>query len=248
MAAENELDLQGLLLGTEADDVVVALYRDGATAHSFDDVVDATGSPPAQTHRRVRLGAEPVTAGTYRVLLRVGGQQARRARGGVPVTTAATVTFSPALMPDDELAHHWLRQATVRLRREVLWMWHQRGQAPGAAAVASPPCRIRPAGRPGSLHGAELRFFERDATARYLTTQITAPEPDAPRGAPRGSFSWVDRELRLEPPERFLLSLAILTGFDSAAGSVVATCLNDNAATQPTLAWHSGYGTSPSRS
>ena len=77
VAADNELDLQGLLLGTEADDVVVALYRDGATVRSFDDVVDATGSPPAQTHRRVRLGAEPVAAGTYRVLLRVGGQQAR---------------------------------------------------------------------------------------------------------------------------------------------------------------------------
>ncbi len=77
VAADNELDIQGLLLGTETDDVVVALYRDGATARSFDDVVDATGSPPAQTHRRVRLGAEPVAAGTYRVLLRVGGQQAR---------------------------------------------------------------------------------------------------------------------------------------------------------------------------
>lgn len=77
VAADNELDLQGLLLGTEADDVVVALYRDGATVRSFDDVVDATGSPPAQTHRRVRLGAEPVASGTYRVLLRVGGQQAR---------------------------------------------------------------------------------------------------------------------------------------------------------------------------
>ena len=76
VAAQSEIDLQGRLLGAAADDVVVALYRDGATVRSYDDVVDAPGSPPAQTRRRVRLGAAPVPAGTYRVLLRVNGSQA----------------------------------------------------------------------------------------------------------------------------------------------------------------------------
>ena len=117
-------------------------------------------------------------------------------------------------------------------------MWHQRGQAPRGRRGGLPAVSDSTGGALDLARYTEqkLRFFERDATARYLSTQIAAPEPDAPRGAPRGSFSWVDRELRLEPPERFLLSLAILTGFDSAAGSVVATCLNDSAATQPTLA------------
>lgn len=77
VAAGSELDLRGLLLGGDADDVIVALYSDGVTVRSYDDVVDAPGAPPAQTRRRVRLGAEPVPAGSYRVLVRVNGQQAR---------------------------------------------------------------------------------------------------------------------------------------------------------------------------
>lgn len=73
-----KLELEGQLLGGEADDVFVALYRDGASVRSFDDVVDGPGAPPAQTLKHVRLGAPPVAAGTYRVLLRVNGQQARQ--------------------------------------------------------------------------------------------------------------------------------------------------------------------------
>ena len=153
----NELDLQGLLLGTEADDVVVALYRDGATAHSFDDVVDATGSPPAQTHRRVRLGAEPVTAGTYRVLLRVGGQQARRA---------------PRWCSRDHRGHGHLLTGVDAGRRacaSLVAPGHGPPASRGALDVASaraglpgpprwPPRRVgfdRRGTRPGSLHGAE---------------------------------------------------------------------------------------------
>jgi hypothetical protein len=33
---------------------------------------------------------------------------------------AQPAAFSPRLEPEDELARHWLRQATLRLRREVL--------------------------------------------------------------------------------------------------------------------------------
>jgi hypothetical protein len=77
VAAQNELDLQGRLLGGATDDVIVALYRDGATVRSYDDVVDAPGTPPAQTRRGVRLGTTAVPAGTYRVLIRVNGSQAR---------------------------------------------------------------------------------------------------------------------------------------------------------------------------
>jgi len=40
------------------------------------------------------------------------------------------VTFLPGLAPEDPAAFWWLRQATVRLRREVCWLWHERaGQA-----------------------------------------------------------------------------------------------------------------------
>jgi hypothetical protein len=70
-----KLDLQGFHLGTVKDDAIVALYRDGATVRSYDDIKDAAG--PAQTHRTVALNPAPA-AGTYRVLLRVNGQQARQ--------------------------------------------------------------------------------------------------------------------------------------------------------------------------
>jgi hypothetical protein len=78
-AAAGELALQGRLLGRAGDDVIVALYRDGVTVRAFDDVFDPDVSPaPApQTRRRVRLGTPPIPAGTYRVLLRVNGRQAR---------------------------------------------------------------------------------------------------------------------------------------------------------------------------
>lgn len=73
---QDELELTGLLLGGDADDAIVALYREGVTIASYDDVVDAPGTAPAQTRRRVRLGTAP-PGGTYRVLLRVNGRQAR---------------------------------------------------------------------------------------------------------------------------------------------------------------------------
>jgi hypothetical protein len=75
--AAGTLDLQGFHLGAAEDDVIVALYRDGATVRSYDDVKDAAGAPPPQTHRTVALSPAP-PAGTYRVLLRVNGQQARQ--------------------------------------------------------------------------------------------------------------------------------------------------------------------------
>ena len=75
---QGEIDLQGFHLGTADDDVVVGLYRNGATVRSYDDVVDAAGAPPAQTHRRVKLAPPALPGGAYRVVLRVNGQQARQ--------------------------------------------------------------------------------------------------------------------------------------------------------------------------
>jgi Pvc16 N-terminal domain len=75
---QGQIDLQGFHLGTDDDDVIVGLYRNGATVRSYDDVVDAAGFPPAQTHRRVVLAPSALPGGAYRVVLRVNGQQARQ--------------------------------------------------------------------------------------------------------------------------------------------------------------------------
>jgi vesicle-fusing ATPase len=52
----------------------------------------------------------------------------------------------------------------------------------------------------------------------------------------RGSFGWVVQELALAPVECFVLALSLMPLVDSAAGSVIATCLNDPARTDPTFA------------
>jgi hypothetical protein len=148
------------------------------------------------------------------------------------------VAFSPGIVPDDPLALHWLRQVTFRLRREVAWVWVERGIADRDASSVLPP--------PGDPAGEALdlarhmetkrRFFREDETARYLSAEIARAEPVLPRPPPRGSFSWVCADLALEPVERFLLALAALPGFDSAAGSVIASCAGEASATRPTLA------------
>lgn len=157
------------------------------------------------------------------------------------MTAAATygppVTFSPQLVPDDPLAAYWLRQVTLRLRREVAWIWVERGLTPGSQTGALPPLSDRALEALDLARYSELkrRFFAEDETARYLSDEIAAPEPEPPRRPAQGSFSWVAGELALGPVERFLLALSLSAGFDSAAGSVIAACQNDGTAIHPTL-------------
>ncbi|MCG8356846.1 MAG: DUF4255 domain-containing protein [Kiloniellales bacterium] len=73
---EGTIDLDGLLLGNADDDVIVALYRDGAVAASFDSFVRPPG-PPFQTALQFSVAeADRVLPGSYFVILRVNGQQA----------------------------------------------------------------------------------------------------------------------------------------------------------------------------
>jgi hypothetical protein len=75
-----KLDLVGQLLGRDADDVFVALYQAGQTIRLSDEVLTPTPPPAtAQTQRQARFRAsQPLSSGTYRVIVRVNGQQARR--------------------------------------------------------------------------------------------------------------------------------------------------------------------------
>jgi hypothetical protein len=76
-----KLDLAGQLLGRDEDDVFVALYRDGQTIRLSDEVITLStpAPPPFQAHRQARFRAsQPIPPGSYRAILRVNGQQARR--------------------------------------------------------------------------------------------------------------------------------------------------------------------------
>ena len=155
-------------------------------------------------------------------------------------------TFLPGIRCEDRLARHWLRQVTLRMRREVCWLWRER-QAQGVAAAA--PDGARPAGELppfvdaglGALDLArfaqdKLDFFATDVTARHLSELIAAPAPGDDGSPQRGGFGWVVRELRLAPAEVFVLALALLPVADSAAEAVIATCLNEPGRGESTLA------------
>src|SRR5262245_60258714 len=155
-------------------------------------------------------------------------------------TPVEPIAFVPGIRGHDALAQYWLGQVMLRLRREVCWLWRERDlQTAGASASPLPP----PVDR--ALAALDLvryehdkrTFFAEDVTARYLSERIAASEPPASTTHDRrGSFAWVASHLELQPVERFVLAVALLPVVDSAAGQVIASCLNDPSRTSPTLA------------
>lgn len=149
------------------------------------------------------------------------------------------VTFTPGVRGEDVLAQYWLSQVTLRLRREVCWLWRERSLQNGAGqgSVALPPCCDRTVEALDlARYDAEKRaFFADNITARYLSKHIAVPPPDGVLHV-RGGFGWVAETLKLAPVERFVLALGLLPSIDSACGHVIATCQNDLVRCEPTLA------------
>jgi len=146
------------------------------------------------------------------------------------------IVFSPNLRAGDPLANHWMRQATLRLRREVAWLWHERGGARPHQPDELPPVGDRTAESLDlARHWAEKRqFFETDPTASFLTDQLRVPPPETGQ-VERASFGWAVRELDLDPVSAFSLALGLSSVFDPSGAPVIATCLKDAASVQPTL-------------
>jgi ATP-dependent 26S proteasome regulatory subunit len=145
------------------------------------------------------------------------------------------VAFSPALTATDATANYWLRQAMLRLRREVCWAWRERTEGPPAGAVPPFVDRLSESLNHARCWEDKQRFFETDVTARYLTAQIDSAPPRHIGRPDRGSFGWVEREVPLAPLDSFALALGLLAAFDSAAEPVIAACHNDVNRTSPTL-------------
>jgi hypothetical protein len=154
------------------------------------------------------------------------------------VAKPKSVTLSPALRAADASANYWMRQATLRLRREVAWCWRERTGQTGADAAALPPFTDKAAAALvlSRFWEEKQRFFLTDPTARYLSEQLGAARPRKLKRPPRGSFSWLAATLALDDAASFVLALALTTAFDASMGSVIATCLNDQTRTQPNLA------------
>jgi hypothetical protein len=146
------------------------------------------------------------------------------------------VVFSPNLRADDDTANYWMRQATLRLRREIAWIWHERGFTSSPDTGELPPV-IDSASESLDLsrHWAEKqRFFAEDVAAKYLTGQLSVPAPKTSEPA-RGSFGWIVRELRLDDVSAFTLGLALASTLDASFGAVIGVCLNDTARNYPNL-------------
>lgn len=148
-------------------------------------------------------------------------------------------TFTPGVGGDDDLAQYWLSQVTLRLRREISWLWRERRMqnADGQPAGVLPPFADRTVMALDIMRYEHDKrtFFATDVTARYLSERIAMPAPEDGLRR-RGSFGWVAETLKLDPVERFILALALLPSVDGACGPVIATCQNDPLRCDPTLA------------
>ena len=154
-------------------------------------------------------------------------------------TASATlpIAFTPGLRAEDPLGNYWLHQVTYRLRREICWLWHERGAiAVGDGGTLPPFSDKLSTALDLTRHADEKRlFFANNETAHYLTTQLQSQPPGEPAPV-QGSFAWVANELGLNQAACFVLALGLLPVIDSAAITVMAACLNDPARTNPTLA------------
>ena len=154
---------------------------------------------------------------------------------------AEAVGFTPALRPEDAQAAYWLRQATLRLRREIAWRWHLH-DGPDPRDGPRDPAQLPPREEP-LVESLDLtryaahrqRFFESDATARYLCRRLEEPPPAGGAAAP-GGFGWAADALGLDEAARFALALALLPAIEPAAAPVIAACQGTEGGGRPTAA------------
>ncbi|MCP4403241.1 MAG: ATP-binding protein [bacterium] len=148
------------------------------------------------------------------------------------------ITFSPALRADEVHAIYWMRQVTIRLRREICWCWYERGVLPDSNSATLPPFVDKASASLDMRRYWEEKntFFQTDPTARYLSEQLKTTPPSVNKHSVQGSFGWVVEKLGLDDIASFILALGLAMAFDNAMGSVVAACLNDPMRTHPNLA------------
>ena len=135
------------------------------------------------------------------------------------------VWFTPGLEAPDASTAYWIRQAVLRLRRELCWTWRQQ-QTPDPLTDALDRSR---------LHEQRLDFFERDETASHITEAIGQPAPPAPSPCARGTFPWLTTELGLMPAEIFATALVLMNSWDAAAAEVIGAAQGDARRSLPTL-------------
>ncbi|GLR87951.1 ATP-binding protein [Bradyrhizobium iriomotense] len=156
------------------------------------------------------------------------------------MTAIAAVPRAVLLNPDlgvaDAGVAWWLDQVTLRLRREVAWCWHLRGE--GRPSAGGMPPFADSAAESLDLTryiGDKRAFFATDVAARHLSERLAgAARPAASQAS--GSWDWIARQAGLDDAAQFVLALALAARLDAALGPVFACCHNDPSRTCPTLA------------
>ena len=150
--------------------------------------------------------------------------------------TSGAIAFTPGIKADGDYTNYWIRQVVLRLRREVSWCWHERAEYVSAEPGAFPPFtgRISTVLDMTRFADEKRRFFSTDPTARYLTDQIQAL-PLPAENLQQGSFCWVANNEGLDEISAFALATGLLSAIDSAAGTVMACCMNDPVKTCPSF-------------
>ncbi len=153
-------------------------------------------------------------------------------------TKAHDISFTPGITVNDKLAGYWLKQVTIRLRREIWWNWHERGLIPEENTSSLPPFtdKIPSIMEMEHVNNTKKIFLEKDTTAHFLNSKLNMKIPKIINSSPQGSFSWVSKQLKLDKISCFTLALAVETIIDNTLGSVISSCLNDPDKHQPNLA------------
>jgi hypothetical protein len=148
------------------------------------------------------------------------------------------ITFSPNLRAGDARANYWMRQATIRLRREISWCWHERAAQSNNDPAVLPPFsdKVSTTLDLSRFWAEKQTFYSADETARYLTGQIKVKPPSAVKKPVQGSFDWAVQVLELDEVAQLVLALGLTIAFDGSMGTVIASCLNDQNKVYPTLA------------
>jgi len=152
------------------------------------------------------------------------------------------ILLNPDLAVADPGASWWLAQVTLRLRREVAWCWHLRGEAKHADDVLPPFADPAVDGLDLTRHAdAKRRFFATDVAARHLGERLG--QSRRPRVAEDRAgaddvrkWAWLARHAGLDDAAQFVLALALAARLDAALAPVFACCHNDATRAYPTLA------------
>jgi hypothetical protein len=149
-------------------------------------------------------------------------------------TAAQPVLLNPDLAVADPAAGWWLAQVTLRLRREVAWCWHLRGDGrPVEEGVLPPFSDAALDSLDLARHAAaKRRFFAGDVAARYLGERL---DQLGPVPAHEHGWSALARRAGLDPAAELVLALALAWRLDAALGPVLACCQNDATRPWPTL-------------